>query len=281
MMKTRVSVVTGATSGIGLVTAEALARRGDRVLILGRDPQRARAAADQIQTATGNAPETVIGDLSSFADAGRVADAIRSKVDRIDVLVNNAGAAFPSRALSVDGVEMTFALNHFGHFLLTNRLIDLLEAGAPSRIVHVASDAHRFVRAIDEPNLKGDAGYAGWLAYSQSKLANVLFSNELARRLEGRGVTSNALHPGFVRTRFFDKSGFGAQITKMAARLFAISAEQGARTSIHLATAPEVATENGGYFAKSRRVAPSKSAVDVKAAERLWELSTAWTTGKP
>ncbi|MFO0958445.1 MAG: SDR family oxidoreductase [Isosphaeraceae bacterium] len=276
-MHSRVSIVTGATSGIGLLTAEALARRGDRVWILGRDEKRTREAADHIQAFTGNPPEALVGDLSSLAEVRRLADSLRSKLDRIDVLVNNAGAAFPKRALSADGIEMTFALNHFGHFLLTNRLIDLLEAGRPARVVNVASDAHRMARKVDEANLKGEAGYAGWRSYAQSKLANILFSNELARRLEGRGVTSNALHPGFVRTRFFQKEGLGAQVTKLAAGLFAIPPEQGAKTSIYAAISPEVEGITGAYFEKGRRSRTTKAAQDPGAAARLWDLSTSWT----
>lgn len=276
-MKPKISIVTGGTSGIGLVTAEALARRGDRVLLLGRDPNRTEQAARHVQSATGNTPEALIGDLSSFADVRRLTDEIRSRVDRIDLLVNNAGAIFLDRSLSADGIEMTFALNHFGHFLLTNRLIDLLEAGAPARVVHVASDAAKVARRIDEANLRGEAGYAGWRSYAQSKLANVLFSNELARRLEGRGVTSNALHPGFVQTRFFDKPGLVARITRLVAGGFAITPEQGAKTSIHLATAPEVEGTTGGYFEKCRQVPPTRASQDREAARRLWEISTEWT----
>ncbi len=278
-MKDKVCVVTGATSGIGQVAAEALARLGSRVIVIGRSPERASATVESIRRATGNPRvEGVVGDLSAFGEVRRLAVELRAKTERIDVLLNNAGGVFPRRTLSADGIEMTMALNHFSYFLLTNLLLDVLKRSAPARVVSVASDAHRFARkGINEANLKGPSGYAGWRAYGESKLANVLFSNELARRLEGSGVTSNALHPGFVRTRFFEDKGVGGKVAKAMAGVMGLTPEKGAETSIHLASSPTVEGVSGKYFEKCEESTPAPAAQDEAAARRLWELSAEWT----
>ncbi len=192
---------------------------------------------------------------------------------RLDVLINNAGGVFASRQVSADGIELTWALNHMSYFLLTNLLTDILRASAPARVVNVSSDAHRG-GTMHWDDLQFTRGYNGWAAYAQSKLANILFSNELARRLEGTGVTSNALHPGFVATRFAHNNGiiWGGLMALMQ-RLFAITPEEGAQTSIYLATASEVATISGRYFVKSRETSPAPQAQDMAAAARLWEIS--------
>jgi len=202
----KICLVTGATSGIGEVTARRLAGMGATVTIVGRSAERAAATAARIKAATGATVEILIADLSSQADIRRLANEFLAQHSRLDVLVNNAGAVFLRRLESLDGVEMTWALNHMSYFLLTNLLLDAVRAGARSRIVNVASDAHSGARInFDDPQLK--ANYNGWRAYGQSKLANILFTLELARRLDGTGVTANALHPGFVASNFGKNNG--------------------------------------------------------------------------
>ncbi len=273
MAHTPVCLVTGATSGIGEVTARELARRGMHVVIVGRSRERTAATVARIKQATGVEVEPLIADLSSQAGVRFVAEAFLQRHDRLDVLVNNAGGFFASRQVSVDGIEMTWALNHMSYFLLTSLLLDVLRASAPARIVNVSSDAHRSGR-MHWDDLQFTRGYNGWAAYAQSKLANILFSNELARRLEGSGVTSNALHPGFVATRFAHNNGpFWSGLMALMQRLWAISPEEGAQTSIYLATAPEVATVSGRYFVKSRETLPAPQAQDMNAAARLWTIS--------
>jgi NAD(P)-dependent dehydrogenase (short-subunit alcohol dehydrogenase family) len=268
-----ICLITGATSGIGEVTARELARRGMHVIIVGRSAERVAATVARIKQATGVDVETLIADLSSQAGVRSVAETFLQRYQRLDVLINNAGGFFASRQVSADGIELTWALNHMSYFLLTNLLIDTLRASAPARVINVSSDAHRGgVMRWDD--LLFTRGYNGWAAYAQSKLANILFSNELARRLEGTGVTSNALHPGFVATRFAHNNGiiWGGLMALMQ-RLFAITPEEGAQTSIYLATAPEVATISGRYFVKSRETSPAPQAQDMAAAARLWEIS--------
>ena len=268
-----ICLITGATSGIGEVTARELARRGMHVVIVGRSAERVAATVARIKQATGVDVETLIADLSSQAGVRSVAETFLQRYQRLDVLINNAGGFFASRQVSADGIELTWALNHMSYFLLTNLLIDTLRASAPARVVNVSSDAHRSgVMRWDD--LQFTRSYNGWAAYAQSKLANILFSNELARRLEGTGMTSNALHPGFVATRFAHNNGiiWGGLMALMQ-RLFGITPEEGAQTSIYLATASEVATISGRYFVKSRETSPAPQAQDMAAAARLWEIT--------
>jgi NAD(P)-dependent dehydrogenase (short-subunit alcohol dehydrogenase family) len=268
-----ICLITGATSGIGEVTARELARRGMHVIIVGRSAERVAATVARIKQATGVDVETLIADLSSQAGVRSVAETFLQRYQRLDVLINNAGGFFASRQVSADGIELTWALNHMSYFLLTNLLTDILRASAPARVVNVSSDAHRSgVMRWDD--LQFTRSYNGWAAYAQSKLANILFSNELARRLEGTGMTSNALHPGFVATRFAHNNGiiWGGLMALMQ-RLFGITPEEGAQTSIYLATASEVATISGRYFVKSRETSPAPQAQDMAAAARLWEIT--------
>jgi NAD(P)-dependent dehydrogenase (short-subunit alcohol dehydrogenase family) len=270
----KVCLVTGATSGIGLVTAEALARQGAITILGARNAGRGAAAVERIRQATGNPQvEMLLADLSAQADIRRLAREFQSRYPSLDVLVNNAGALFSRRALSADGIEMTWALNHLAYVLLTALLLETLRASAPARIVNVSSDAHRRAR-LDFDNLQGQRRYGGWQAYARSKLANVLFTYELARRLDGTGVTVNAVHPGFVATNF------GRQNRRPTALLFralqqvaALSPEQGAETVIYLATSPEVEGVTGQYFVKRRAVRSSAASYDVQAAQRLWQVS--------
>jgi retinol dehydrogenase-12 len=291
-------LVTGATAGIGEVTARELARRGARLVIVGRSQERCAATAGAIQQATGNpSVEFLVADLSSQAEIRRLAREFLERHRRLDVLINNAGALFAHRQESVDGIEMTLALNHLGYFLLTNLLLDTLKASAPARIVNVSSHAHTDVKGLDFDDLQtlararkfwgyGQSEFASllftlfapmrhpaFLQYARSKLANLLFTYELARRLEGTGVTVNALHPGFVASRFMAGNGALGWFLRRWAGLFGISAEEGAQTSVYLATSPEVEGVTGKYFAKHKAVASSPASRDEAAARRLWQLS--------
>jgi NAD(P)-dependent dehydrogenase (short-subunit alcohol dehydrogenase family) len=277
-MTAKTCVITGATSGIGEVTARELARAGARVIVVGRSPERCAATVERIRGQTGaTAVESLVADLSSQADARRLAERIRERCNRLDVLVNNAGGMYLDRRETVDGIELTLALNHLSYFLLTNELLPLLKASAPARIVNVASEAHKGV-SIDFADIQGRRRYRGWRAYQQSKLANILFTYELARRLDGTGVTVNTLHPGFVRTGFFrEMTGWKGWAIRRAAAIAAIAPEQGARTLIYLATSPEVAGVTGRYFVKEKPAASSSASRDQGVAQRLWRVSEALT----
>ena len=269
----KLCLVTGATSGIGLVTAQALAQQGATVVLVGRDPKRGAAAVERITRETGNdAVSLILADLSSQAQIVQLAQEFHDHFDRLDVLVNNAGALFAKRQLSVDGFEMTLALNHLGYFLLTHLLLDTIKASPHARIVNVASGAHR-AGHIDFDDLQGERRYGGWRAYCQSKLANILFTYELTARLEGTGVTANVMHPGFVATKFgHNNSGPFAWLIR-GMQVAALSPQQGAETIIHLAASPEVADITGGYFIKKRAVRSSRESYDKSIANRLWQIS--------
>ena len=277
-MQGKVCLVTGATAGIGLVTARELAREGTRVIVVGRSIERCLLACDEIRAQSGSsAVESLVADLSSQAAIRRLAGEASSRLDRLDVLVNNAGGIFLTRQESADGIEMTFALNHLSYFLLSNLLLPLLKQSAPARIVNVASDAHKGV-SIPFDDIEGKQRYRGWRAYQQSKLANILFTYELARRLEGSRVTANALHPGFVRTTIFRDPGMMGWVLRRAADLIALSPDEGAKTSIYLASSPDVEAISGRYFVKAKPVPSSPQSRDVAAAERLWKLSEEMTS---
>ena len=266
----KVCIVTGATSGIGFVTAETLATKGARVILVGRDRARADAALARIKRrVAGAAVESEIADLSRLDEVRSLGSRLAA-LPRIDVLINNAGAMFQRRRTTPDRLERTFALNHMAYFVLTDLLRDRLIASAPARIVNVASEAHRRA-TLDFDDLQSEHDYHGFVVYGRSKLCNILFTRELARRLQSTGVTANCLHPGFVATRFGDDNGglFRIGIT-IAKRLMAISLEEGAATSIYLATAPEVEGRTGLYFDKSKPATPSAAAQDDTAAHELW-----------
>ena len=277
-MAGKVCLVTGATAGIGLVTAEGLARRGAEVVLVGRNREKTEATTDRIRRDAGNpAVQPLVADLSSQAEVRRLAGEVLARHPRLDVLVNNAGALFAGRKESVDGIELTFALNHLAYFLLTNLLLDALKAGAPARVVNVSSAAHQGTR-IDFESLRARRGFAGGFgAYGQSKLANLLFTFELARRLEGTGVTANALHPGFVATDFTAGNGALGWVFRRMASVFAIDPVAGARTTLYLATAPEVAMVTGRYFVKEKEARSSAASRDEASARRLWEISEEMT----
>mgnify|MGYP001305563356 CR=1 FL=1 len=271
-MKGKVVLITGATNGIGLEAARAIAKKGARVVIVGRNPQKTREVAAQLTQESGAEVSAILGDLSLMRDVRKVADEFRQKFDRLDVLLNNAGAVFNTYQRTEEGNEMTFALNHLNYFLLTHLLLDMLKASAPARIINVSSNAHR-VGPLDVDNLQSEKGFSAFGAYGRSKLENIMFTYELARRLEGTDVTVNALHPGFVRTGFgHNMSGIFSNIARLA-QIFAITLEQGAETSIYLATSPEVEGVSGRYFVKSKAVRSSNASYDETAWRRLWEAS--------
>lgn len=269
-------LVTGANSGIGKVTARELAKMGADVVMVARSRERGEKALDDVQKASGNSHVTLmLADLSSQQSTRELAEKFRAEHDRLDVLVNNAGAFFANRSESVDGYEMTFALNHMGYFLLTDLLLDMLKASAPARIVNVASDAHR-VGPVDFDDLQRKKEYSGMQVYGQSKMMNILFTNELARRLQGSGVTANSLHPGFVRSNFGRRNnGIIGSLLMPLVQLFAINNDKGAETQIYLASSPAVEGVTGKYFDKSRPKETHPFAQDVMAQKRLWEVSEA------
>ncbi len=275
-MDGRVALVTGATNGIGRATAKEIARMGARTLIVARDPARGEAAAREIREATGGTVEPLVADLSSQAQVRALAAAVRERTGRLDLLVNNAGAIFAGRELSVDGVEMTLALNHLAYFLLTRELLPLMQELPDARVVNVSSVAHES-GVIDFEDLQLERRYGMWRAYAQSKLANVLFTRELARRVAGSGVSANALHPGAVA------SGFGRNHPGLFGRLVAIGAPflsspaRGARTTLHVATDPGLRGVSGRYFSSCRERTPSRAARDDGTASRLWKISEAMT----
>jgi retinol dehydrogenase 12 len=272
-MKDKACVVTGASSGIGLETALELARRGAKVTLVSRSAPRCQAAAERIRQETGNAEvDFIAADLSSQAEVRRAADEFLRRQERLDVLVNNAGGFFWKRMETVDGLELTFALNHLNYFLLTDLLLERLKASAPARIVCVSSDAHRGAR-LNFDDLQNTRKYAGFRVYAQSKLMNVLFTYELSRRLEGSGVTANALHPGFVASGFAKNNGLLFRLAMPLAQLGALSPREGARTSIFLASSPEVEGVSGKYFTKEKEVQSDPASYDEQSARRLWEIS--------
>ena len=267
-------LVTGGTGGIGKATAGGLARLGARVAIVGRDRQRAQAAAQDIRAEHGAASVDVfVADLSSQAEVHQLAADVLQSYPHLDVLVNNVGGFWANRHPTVDGLERTFAVNHLAPFLLTNLLLERLTSSAPARIVTVSSGAQSMGR-LDFEDLQGERAYSGSRAYNQSKLANVLFTYELARRLEQGPVTANVLHPGVVRTSFGaeDQQPFWKVLAPLA-RPFMKSPERGAATPIYLASSPEVQGVTGAYFVNRKPKSSSKPSYDTQAAARLWRVS--------
>jgi len=260
-MQGKIVLVTGSTDGIGKQTALELARMGASVIVHGRNAQKARAVRDEIARATGNDQlDFVAADLASLAEVRAMAAAVKAKAPRLDILINNAGVIISQRTLTVDGLEATLAINHFSHFLLTNLLLDATPA--PARIVHVSSQVHRNGQ-IDFDNLQGERDYNGRMAYCHSKLANVLFSHELAARLAGKGVTSNSLHPGVISTKLLH-GGFGGG---------GDSLELGAETPVYLAASPEVEGITGEYFTRKRIAETHPAAHDIALRQKLWQIS--------
>jgi NAD(P)-dependent dehydrogenase (short-subunit alcohol dehydrogenase family) len=275
MASAPVYVITGGTDGIGKAAAYALALQGARLLVQGRDPDKGARAVAELRSRSGNpAIELLQADFSSLAEVRRLAAAVMERTPRVDVLVNNAGSIYTKRAVSKDGHEMTFAVNHLAAFLLTHLLLDALKRGAPSRIVTTASNAHLGAK-ISFDDLLAGRKYSPMGAYATSKLANVLFTRALAKRLEGTGVTATCVHPGFVRTNFGrnnEVSPLLKPILTLIAR-FARTPEKGAETVVYLARSPEIQGASGGYYVDCKSAPTSPAAQDDAAAERLWRLS--------
>ena len=276
-MNDKICLVTGATHGIGLESARALATAGASVLVHGRDKARAADVAAMLARTTGNPRVSAVqADFARLADIRRLAQELDARLPRLDVLINNAGMMSAVRATSAEGYDLTFAVNHLAPFLLTNLLLPKLKHSSPARIVVVASTAHRGAR-LDFDDLM-NAKVSGLLpAYSRSKLANILFMRALARRLDGTGVTVNALHPGLVQSHIFQDSRLLRVVLGLVGRFFMLTPAQGARTSVYLATSPEVAGASGGYYERCRLIDPSPAAQDELDGERLWRESARLT----
>jgi NAD(P)-dependent dehydrogenase (short-subunit alcohol dehydrogenase family) len=276
-MAGKLALITGGNAGIGRETAVGLARKGAQVVITSRDAARGGDALADIKRRSGNENVDVMSlDLARLASVREFASAFLDRYDRLDVLIDNAGLVLGSRTVTEDGYETTFQVNHLGHFLLTELLRDRLVASAPSRIVIVSSDAHKSARnGLDFDDLQSQRKYRSFGVYGKTKLANILFTRELARRLDGTGVTVNAVHPGFVASRFGrdDDTGLLGRIAMPLVRPFALNAEQGAQTSIYLASDPAVEGITGAYWVKCAPVTPSDAAQDDAAARKLWDAS--------
>ena len=276
-MNGKICMITGANSGIGKSTALGLAKMGATILMVCRNTDKGKAAMDEIVKISGNeSVDLMIADLSSQKSIRRLAQEFKERYKNLHALVNNAGLIIGKRSMTQDGIEATFALNHLAYFTLTDLLLDTLKDSAPSRIVNVSSEAHRRSN-INFDDLGGEKRYREYIAYGQSKLANILFTYELARRLEGSGVSVNCLQPGFVRSNFGESSSglfrFGVRLAKP----FSISPEKGAETPIYLASSPEVEGISGKYFIKKKETRSSEETYDEEAAKRLWEISAEMT----
>ncbi len=276
-MAEKICIVTGATSGIGAVTAHALARHGATLIVVGRNQKKCLERVNKIKSTTNNSSvEFMLADLSSQKEIRQLVAQFKMSYKRLDVLVNNVGAKFTSRLHTVDGFEMTFALNHLGYFLLTNLLLEELKASRQGRIINVSSGAHSGCIGINFDDLQSRNGYIGKKAYAQSKLANLLFTYELARRLEGTRVTVNALEPGGVITNFCKNNGWVSWGKHVAAHILArnlVGPKEGAKTSIYLAASPDVEGITGKYFSNRKAVRSSNASYDKDAARRLYHKS--------
>ncbi len=272
-MSGKVCLITGGNSGIGKATALGLAQLDASVVIVSRDKDKGEAALIEIRSKSGNRNvDMMVADLSSQDSVRELAHDFKGRHKKLHVLINNAGIYLPKRVVTVDGLEATFATNHLGHFLLTNLLLDVLKISAPSRIINITSSAH-YGSEINFDDVEGEKKYSGFRAYGQSKLANVLFTYELARKLEGTGVTVNCLHPGVVRTGFGKDQGGLFNIGVRIIGPFMMSPEKAARAAVYLATVPELAEVTGKHFSKGKEEKSSRESYDLTVAERLWRVS--------
>jgi retinol dehydrogenase 12 len=274
-LRDRVCLVTGASGGIGFVAARELARLGATLLLVCRDGKRGEHTVNEIVTATGNRNvELLLADLASQAEIRRLARRILSTRRPLHIVLNNAGVVMLKRTLTTDGIETTFAVNHLAPFLLTNLLCERLIESAPARVVMVASDAHR-LRGVRMRfgDLQGEHDYRAMRAYGQSKLANILFTRELSKRLTGTSVTANCLHPGMVATRLGANNGLLARAVLLLLKPFSSSVDQGADTSVYLCSSPDVEHDTGKYFAARKERKPNRAACNDDDAARLWDIS--------
>jgi len=269
-MAGRTVVITGATSGIGEVAADRLAGKGERIVFIARDRARGEETLKHLRAIADGDHRAHYADLSRLSEMKRVAGEIAQTEPRVDILINNAGAMFSARKVTEDGLEKTFALNHMAYFVLTSLLLPKMGEGG--RIVSTASDAHKGAK-LDFSDLQSARHYSGFGVYGRSKLCNILFTRELARRLQATGITANCFHPGFVATRFGDQSGGALSLGIRAAKTFALTPEQGARTMVYLAGSPDVTETSGGYFVKCEPATPTREAQNDADAKRLWDIS--------
>lgn len=276
-MAGKICLVTGATSGIGKATSIGLARRGAAVIVAGRNRHKCERTVNRIKLATGNGRvEYLVADLCNQKEIRFLAEQVHDRYPHLDVLINNAGAKFASRRQTADGYEMSFALNHLSGFMLTHLLLDLLKKNDNARIINVTSGAHKTCPGVRFDDLQGEKSYYGKHAYSQSKLASILFTYALAGRLQGTGITVNAVHPGGAATGFCKNNGMAGWLKHILAHIMAgnlITAATAARTILHLAASPEVQGVSGKYFVKQKPVPSSPASYDMDAAERLWAIS--------
>ena len=267
---TKTCLVTGASAGIGKEMAKEMARSGATVVMVSRSRDRLASAQEEIRREVpGLKTDLWVADLSSQAEIRRLASEFSSRYGRLDILINNAGVLVPNRSLTVDGIETTFAVNHLGYFLLTNLLLETMKASSPARIVNVSSAAHKSA-TLDFDDLQNEKRYVGFFVYCESKLANVLFTYELARRLEGSGVTANCFHPGAIATELFRDQNV---LVRLGTQLFLKTPARGAETGVYLATSPEVEGVSGKYFVNKHPARSNKQSYDQAAAGRLWEIS--------
>lgn len=272
-LKGKTVLVTGATAGIGRETALGVAKLGAHVVIVGRNAEKTKRVVDELKAASGNQQiDFLLADLSLLAEVRKLAEAFIKRFGTLHVLINNVGAINLKREVTKEGHELTFAMNHLGLFLLSELLTPALQKGAPARIINLSSDAHR-AGGINFDDLQSERGYSSFRVYSNSKLMNLLFTKELSRRLADQKITVNAVHPGMVASDFMSKPGIMGKIANAFVSIFGISPEAGARTSIFLASSPEVEGVTGKYFVKSKARTPSKAAQNDESARRLWEVS--------
>lgn len=275
-MKGKVILITGGNAGIGKATAIALAKKGAEIIITARSESKAKEAVEEIRKASGSDNVTsLMLDLSSQHSVRNAVQEFKAKYDHLDVLINNAGCYFSDMQLNDDGLEMQFATNHLGHFLLTNLLMDELKAAGNARIINLSSIAHKYTRELDLDDINYTSRkYDGWQSYSRSKFCNILFTRELAKRLEATGITVNAVHPGGVRTEIAEKNAnWYTKLGWIVMKPFFITVEQGAETSIHLASSEEGGKETGGYWVKSKRFHSNRPSQDMELAKKLWAKS--------
>ena len=268
-------LITGANQGIGKASAVALGQMGASLVLVCRNEEKARAAIKDIEAAGAKNVELIVADLASQAEVRRVAAEFKAKHAKLDVLMNNAGVLVTSRRTTVDGIEETLAINHLAPFLLTNLLLDVLEKSAPSRVVTVSSKVHKGPIRFDD--IQFTKSYSAFTAYQHSKLCNILFTRELAKRLEGKNVTANCLHPGVIASGFGQTYGGVMSVLVKIAAPFMMSTEGGAKTQVYLASSPEVAGVSGKYFDKCRETNPGREASDDATAKRLWDVSEEMT----